>query len=156
MSWIIFLQFIPYFLVCKKFSFGNCNHHCCCRSFAATFWHKGCVAGARPRPHSILMLILFLFLLLLLPSSCVREFGFPFFFWLPFSASKPFTPLGCGGRMRRMEQGAGGLHSVSSPWATSKNIRPCLHRIQAAVYYYFLRPLLFPLLFAPFSPFSFY
>jgi len=35
----------------KKFSFGNCNHHCCWRCFAATFWHKGCVAGARPRPH---------------------------------------------------------------------------------------------------------
>lgn len=101
---LFFFNLFHIFWYAKKFSFGNCNHHCCCRSFAATFWHKGCVAGARPRPHSILMLILFLFLLLLLPSSCVREFGFPFFFGCPFQLRNHLRPsvagVGCGGWSR--------------------------------------------------------
>lgn len=156
MSWIIFLQFIPYFLVCKKVFIWKLQPPLLlslfCGYLLAQRMCRWCSSSSSFHPHAHPFPVP-------VTASALQlrqRIRVSFFFWLPFSASKPFTPLGCGGRMRRMEQGAGGLHSVSSPWATSKNIRPCLHRIQAAVYYYFLRPLLFPLLFAPFSPFSFY
>lgn len=92
MSWIIFLQFIPYFWYAKKKKRRSFHFSFPLLEIATTI-----VAAVVLRlPFGtkdvslvlvlvlVLVLILFLFLLLLLPSSCVREFRVYFFILVPF------------------------------------------------------------------------